>query len=105
MKEINISGRKEIRDYLESLEIPDSFYERFFKEVSTIFVFSTRVDEEDINLISGTSGWVRAFFRTCELTNNKKLLSLYDNLYWADSDYFDEYLEEQIVRVISNSKE
>lgn len=60
-------------------------------------------DQIDFSLdmyFSGTAGWARAFKLVCDESDNSFLVDTYNKLPWMNSEYFDEYLKDQTVRVM-----
>lgn len=94
-------------------KIPDNFWEVFARELYNVFgndIFNKYedIDARQIDFLTSTTGWAKAFMKTCKQFGLIDILEYYANLEWYDSDQFDddiyEILEEKYVNKMEGNK-
>lgn len=107
----NVHAEYSIPDSIKK-NIPDYFYYALAGELASIFgpwilqkqAFPEFDDDGNeienysyYDLLSGSGGWVEAFFATCRKLDMMWLIEYWDSLGWYDSDIFDGEIESEII--------
>lgn len=94
-------------------KIPDNFWEVFARRLYNIFGASIfdkyeDIDARQIDFLTSTTGWAKAFCAACNVVGLNDFCKYYRKLEWYESDQFDdeilENLEEKYINKMEGNK-